>query len=47
MKKVKLLLTPALFVIAVCLIVAGVIDGGFADVLEKAKMICYECIGIG
>lgn len=25
----------------------GLIDGGFADVLHKAMLICYECMGIG
>ena len=47
MNKLKLILTPLLFVIAVCLIAAGILDGGFADVLGKARMICFECIGIG
>ena len=47
MKKSKRILASALFVIAVCLVAVGVIDGGFADVLNKAKMICFECIGIG
>lgn len=43
----KQILMSALFVLAVCLIAAGVSDGGFADVADKARMICYECIGIG
>lgn len=25
----------------------GLLDGGFADVLHKAMLICYECMGIG
>ena len=33
--------------IAVALIVAGILNGGFGDVLEKAKKICMECIGLG
>ena len=31
---------------AACL-VAGYLNGGMADVLHKAILICYECIGIG
>lgn len=33
--------------IAVALIVAGILNGGLMDVLEKAKKICMECIGLG
>ena len=47
MKIFKQIIVPALFVIAVGLIVVGIINEGFYDVLNKAKMICYECIGIG
>ena len=47
MKTFKRIITPALFIIAVGLIVFGLIDEGFFDVLNKAKMICFECIGIG
>ncbi|MBR4909906.1 MAG: hypothetical protein IKZ47_01115 [Clostridia bacterium] len=47
MKRVKLFLAPALLILAVILIVAGILGGGFADLLNKARMICYECIGIG
>ena len=47
MKKYLQFLTPVLFVVAIILTVLGVSDGGFSDVLEKARMICYECIGIG
>ena len=35
------------FVIAVALIIAGVLNGGARDVLVKAINICTECIGIG
>ncbi|MBQ9880085.1 MAG: hypothetical protein IJM45_06600 [Clostridia bacterium] len=48
MKRAIMIAAPALlFVLGVCLVVAGIADGGFADVLEKARMICFECIGIG
>ena len=35
------------FMAAVGLIIAGLLDNGFADVMNKATRICYECIGIG
>ena len=47
MKIFKQIIAPTLLVIAVGLIVVGILDGGFFDVLNKAKMICFECIGIG
>jgi hypothetical protein len=47
MKKYLQLLAPVLFIIAIGFTVLGLSDGGFADVLEKARVICYECIGIG
>lgn len=47
MKKVKLIITLTLFAAAAGLIVFGIVEGGFFDVLNKAKMICFECIGIG
>ena len=37
----------ALLVAAVALIIAGVLNGGMADVLSKATNICTECIGLG
>lgn len=33
--------------VAVGLIVIGILNGGLGDVLEKAKKICMECIGLG
>lgn len=33
--------------IGTVLTIWGLLDGGFADVLHKAMLICYECIGIG
>ncbi|MBO5909804.1 MAG: thioredoxin [Clostridia bacterium] len=32
---------------AVGFIIAGVINGGMTDVLNKAIKICTECIGLG
>ena len=37
----------ALLVIAIALIIAGILNGGMADVLSKAINICTECIGLG
>ena len=37
----------AVIVIAIALIIAGVSNGGMADVLGKAVQICTECIGLG
>ena len=37
----------ALLLLAVCLIVAGIFNGGMKDVLDKAVAICTECIGLG
>lgn len=37
----------ALAVAALALIVAGILNGGMADVLSKAINICTECIGLG
>ena len=36
-----------LLVLAVCLIVMGIFNGGMKDVLDKAVAICTECIGLG
>ena len=37
----------ALIVAAIALIIAGILNGGMADVLTKATNICTECIGLG
>ena len=36
-----------LAVLAVVLIIAGIKNGGMADVLAKATAICMECVGLG
>ncbi|MCL1799367.1 MAG: hypothetical protein FWG23_06495 [Eggerthellaceae bacterium] len=33
--------------IGILLIAVGTAQGGFADTLRKASLICYECIGVG
>ncbi len=43
----KMIIRILVFVAAVGLITAGLMDNGFADVMNKATRICYECIGIG
>lgn len=45
-KKRGRILTYCAVAIAVALIAAGVLNGGMTDVLEKAKRICMECIGL-
>ena len=37
----------AFIVAAIALIIAGILNGGMADVLSKATNICTECIGLG
>ena len=46
-KNKRLIAACALLALAVGLIALGVLDGGFTDVLNKARLICWECIGIG
>ena len=36
-----------LLVAAIAMIIAGIVNGGMADVLAKAINICTECIGLG
>ncbi|MCR5060451.1 MAG: hypothetical protein K6A80_05385 [Saccharofermentans sp.] len=45
--KVRTAVAIVLFVAAAALIVVGIVSGDFSDVFNKARMICYECIGIG
>ncbi|MBQ9507336.1 MAG: hypothetical protein IJR51_09300 [Clostridia bacterium] len=45
--KPKQILMCSLLIAAVCLLAAGLADGGFTDVLRKAATICFECIGLG
>ena len=41
------LIRGGILVLAVCLIVMGIFNGGMKDVLDKAVAICTECIGLG
>ena len=36
-----------LLLVGAAFLAAGLLQGGFSDVMKKAVMICYECIGIG
>ena len=45
--KLLLSIRIALLVISIALIIAGILNGGMADVLSKAVNICTECIGLG
>ncbi|MBQ8341302.1 MAG: hypothetical protein IJY22_02865 [Clostridia bacterium] len=46
-KRIVLGVRIALAVIALSLVIAGIVNGGMADVLAKAINICTECIGLG
>ena len=37
----------AIITLAVCMIIAGIINGGLEDVLAKGATICTECVGLG
>ena len=43
----ELYLRVAVMILAVCLIIAGILNGGLEDVLAKGAAICTECIGLG
>ncbi|MBO4845565.1 MAG: thioredoxin [Lachnospiraceae bacterium] len=47
MKEKTTVIRIVVLIAALALLVAGIIDGGFSDVMNKATRICYECIGIG
>ena len=47
MKQLKRIFPFLVLLLALGFTVYGLLDGGFSDVLNKARMICYECIGIG
>ena len=46
-KKLIFILQITVLCTAAVLIVLGINNGGAADVLEKAKKVCSECIGLG
>ncbi len=47
MMKKKNIIRIVLALASILLIVIGLNEGGFTDVINKAVRICYECIGIG
>ena len=47
MNKSKRIISCVLLIAALGLIGLGVMNGGYRDVWNKARLICYECIGIG
>ncbi len=44
---IKLSLLCCVVILAIIFIILGIINGGMADVLNKAVNICRECIGLG
>lgn len=46
-RKVKQAVSCLIIVAAIGLIAIGALNGGYKDVWNKARLICYECIGIG
>ncbi len=46
-KALKLLFVGIIALLSVLFIILGIINGGMADVLNKAVNICRECIGLG
>ncbi len=46
-ERTKWILWGVLLALAFFLIVFGLMRGGFQDVMNKATLICLECMGIG
>ena len=46
-KPKKRIIQGGIFAAGTILLVTGLLQDGFHDVMMKAIMICYECIGIG
>ena len=46
-KSKKNVLRIIILAAAVCLIILGLMNGGFRDMWAKATKICLECMGIG
>ncbi|MBQ6020681.1 MAG: hypothetical protein IJL26_10960 [Clostridia bacterium] len=45
--KTKRVAACILLLAAVCLFALGISEGGYSDVANKARAVCFECIGIG
>ena len=43
----KKIISYAFLVFAVLFIIAGIMQSGYTDTLNRAGMICLECVGIG
>jgi len=43
----KKIVSYAFLALALLLVAIGVVQGGFLDTLQRATLICLECIGIG
>jgi hypothetical protein len=46
-ERTKNLIACGLLLLGVVAMIAGILRGEAADVLQKATMICLECIGLG
>lgn len=46
-RKMKQVISCVILVAAIGFIGIGVLNGGYRDVWNKARLICFECIGIG
>jgi hypothetical protein len=46
-KNKKTVISAVLLAAGIALVTAGLLQGGYRDVLNKAVQICMECIGIG
>ena len=43
----KRVVTYTIFVLAILFIIIGIVQSGYTDTLNRAGMICLECVGIG
>jgi len=43
----KRIISYALLALALVSLTVGVLQGGYRDTLQRAAVICLECIGIG
>ena len=43
----KTVISAVLLAAGIALVTAGLMQGGYRDVLNKAVQVCMECIGIG
>ena len=43
----QIYLRVVVITLAVCMIIAGILNGGLEEVLAKGATICTECVGLG